>query len=69
VRLSVDLPDAPGTVFPGKIVFLDPEIDPVNAQVRIWAEVENTGLQLRPGMRASMKLDEFSRLPARPAKP
>lgn len=69
VRLSVDLPDAPGTVFPGKIVFLDPEIDPVNAQVRIWAEVENAGLQLRPGMRASMKLDDFSRLPARPAKP
>jgi macrolide-specific efflux system membrane fusion protein len=58
VQLQIDLPGAPGTAFPAKIVFLDPEIDPVNAQIRIWAEVENTGLQLRPGMRASMLLDK-----------
>jgi macrolide-specific efflux system membrane fusion protein len=57
VQVRVDLPDAPGTTFPGKIVFLDPEIDPVNAQVRLWVEVENNGLRLRPGMRASMRLD------------
>jgi macrolide-specific efflux system membrane fusion protein len=57
VQLKVDLPGAPGTIFPGRIVFLDPEIDPVNAQIRIWAEVENPGLRLRPGMRASMQLE------------
>jgi multidrug efflux pump subunit AcrA (membrane-fusion protein) len=56
VRLTVDLPDASGTLFPAKIVFLDPEIDPVNAQVRIWAEIENQGLRLRPGMRATMTI-------------
>jgi macrolide-specific efflux system membrane fusion protein len=56
VRLWVDLPNAPRTEFPGKVVFLDPEIDPVNTQVRIWAEVENRGLRLRPGMRATMIL-------------
>jgi macrolide-specific efflux system membrane fusion protein len=44
----------PVAEYPGKIVFVDPEIDPVNAQIRIWAEVENRGLRLRPGMRATM---------------
>ena len=58
MRLKVDLPNAPGTVFPGKIVFLDPEVDPVNAEVRIWAEIENTGLRLRPGMRASLSVEK-----------
>lgn len=57
VRLVVDLPKAPATEYPGKIVFVDPEIDPVNAQVRIWAEVENPQLRLRPGMKASMVIE------------
>jgi len=57
VRLLVDLPKAQSVEFSGKVVFVDPEIDPVNAQVRIWAEVENRGLQLRPGMRAKMILE------------
>jgi multidrug efflux pump subunit AcrA (membrane-fusion protein) len=57
VKLAVDLPDRPGAVFSAKIIFLDPEIDPVNAQVRIWAEVENNQLSLRPGMRAKMIIE------------
>ena len=57
VRLLVAVPQAPAAEFPGKVVFVDPEIDPVNSQVRVWAEVENRGLQLRPGMRAKMILD------------
>jgi multidrug efflux pump subunit AcrA (membrane-fusion protein) len=57
VRLSVDLPGDPSAEFPGKIVFIDPEIDPVNAQVQIRVEVLNDGLRLRPGMRAKMLLD------------
>ena len=57
VRLLVDPPQTPDTEFAGKVVFVDPEIDPVNSQVRIWAEVENRGLKLRPGMRAKMILD------------
>ncbi len=48
VTLTVDLPGRPGTVFPGKVVFVSPEVDPVNAQVRIWAEIENRGKRLRP---------------------
>jgi len=57
VRLEVDLPDETGASFPGKIVFLSPEIDPVNAEVRVWAEIENRGLRLRPGMRAKMIIE------------
>jgi macrolide-specific efflux system membrane fusion protein len=57
VRLVIDLPKSPSTEFPGKVVFVDPEIDPVNAQVRIWAEVENRQLRLRPGMKARMVME------------
>ncbi len=57
VRLAVDLPGAPAAEFVGKVVFLSPEIDPVNAQTRVWAEVENRDLRLRPGMRAQMTIE------------
>ncbi len=58
VRLVVEVPGGPAAEFPGKIVFVDPEIDPVNAQVRIWAEVENRQLRLRPGMKARVVIEE-----------
>jgi len=57
VKLIVDLPHDPSAEFAGKIVFLDPEIDPVNAQFHLWVDVVNHGLRLRPGMRAKMVLD------------
>ena len=59
VKLIVDLPGpaAPGAAeFSGKIVFVDPEIDPINAQVHLRVDVDNEGLRLRPGMRAKMQL-------------
>ena len=65
VRLEVDLPGEAGVSFPGKIVFLSPEIDPVNAEVRVWAEIENRGMRLRPGMRAKMIIE----VPASPEEP
>ena len=57
VKLIVDLPGSPATEFAGKVTFLHPEIDPVNAQIRVWAEILNDGLRLRPGMRAKMIID------------
>jgi RND family efflux transporter MFP subunit len=54
VRLKVVGPDADGTEFPGQIVFVSPEIDPLNSQVRIWADIENSELKLRPGMQATL---------------
>jgi macrolide-specific efflux system membrane fusion protein len=44
--------------YAGKIVFVSPEIDPVNGQVAVWAEVENRELSLRPGLRAKMTIAE-----------
>ncbi len=41
----------------GQIVFISPEIDPLNAQVRFWAEVENKDLKLRPGMQATLTIE------------
>jgi len=57
VRLTVELPQGGDAKLAGKIVFLDPEIEPVNAQLRVWAEFSNPNLQLLPGMRARMTID------------
>lgn len=54
VRITVDIPNRESIVTEGKVVFVDPEVDPVNGQVRVWAEIENVGLKLRPGLRAQM---------------
>ena len=54
VTLTADVPGKPRTKFDGKITFVDPEYDPVNNQVRIWAEIDNSGLLLRPGQSASL---------------
>lgn len=40
--------------FQGKISFVSPEINPVNHQTRVWADIENPDLKLKPGMRASL---------------
>jgi RND family efflux transporter MFP subunit len=60
VKLTVQLNDQSPAEFTGKIVFVSPEIDPVNGQVRVWAEIENSGLQLRPGLHGSMVIDSGS---------
>lgn len=54
VTLHVDLAHRDMGDFSGEIVFVHPEIDPVNGQVRIWAEVENRGQLLRPGLAGSL---------------
>lgn len=42
--------------FVGKLVFVSPEIDPVNGQIRVWAEIENRNQELRPGERGTLEL-------------
>lgn len=64
--LRVDLPGRPATEFAGKIVFVSPEVDPVNGQVRVWAEVENRGLSLRPGLHGTLQIEAPADAP-RPA--
>ena len=56
--VTVALPGQPHARFPGTVTFVDPEIDPVNGQFRIWVEVGNPQLQLQPGMRAEMTIGD-----------
>jgi macrolide-specific efflux system membrane fusion protein len=57
VKLQVILPgETRPTSFEGRVVFVDPEIDPVNSQVRVWAEIDNSSDRLRPGMRGDMAI-------------
>jgi len=46
--------------FVGKLVFVSPEIDPVNGQIRVWAEIENRNRELRPGERGTLELSPAS---------
>lgn len=54
--LEVEFPDSPPQQFSGEVVFMHPEADPVNGQIRIWAEIENRGRLLRPGQRGRLKV-------------
>ncbi len=54
VTLTVDLPGAPHTQFQGKVQSVDPEINPVNGQFRVRAEIENRDQLLHPGLHGTM---------------
>jgi multidrug efflux pump subunit AcrA (membrane-fusion protein) len=54
VELFVDLPGVGRTAFEGTVTFVATEANPVNGQVRLWAEVDNRQGRLRPGMSADM---------------
>lgn len=62
-KLTVDVDGVPAE-FAGIVTYVSPEIDPVNGQVRIWAEIENPELKLRPGLHGSMAISGSP-----PAKP
>lgn len=40
----------------GTLKFISPETDPVTGQVRVWAEIDNSAGQLRPGQQGQMVL-------------
>lgn len=61
VRVEVGLADDVKARVKGKIVFVSPEVDPVNGQVRVWAEVENSDFKLRPGLRAEMVIEQANK--------
>lgn len=41
----------------GRVVFVSPEIDPINRQVRLWAELDNRDGLLRPGQPVVMTIE------------
>jgi len=56
VVLTVDLPERPKAEFPGSIVYVSPEVNPVSGQFRVWAQIANPDKLLRPGLQGSMTI-------------
>lgn len=56
-KVTVEIPRQDPIIAEGKVTFVDPEIDPVNGQVRVWVDLDNKDLKLRPGLRASMTIE------------
>lgn len=56
VTLTVNVPGLESAEFEGNVVFVNPEANPFNMKVRIWAEVENEGLKLFPGWKANVQI-------------
>jgi macrolide-specific efflux system membrane fusion protein len=54
VTLNLDGTFKPAGAFVGKLIFVSPEIDPLNRSVRILAEFENPSYELKPGMRGTL---------------
>ncbi len=41
----------------GKVTFIDPEANPVNLNVSVWCEIENSNRDLIPGMRGDIEIE------------
>lgn len=60
---------ADGDAFPaaghieGTLRFISPEIDPITGQVRVWAEIDNSGGKLRPGQQGKLSLPAATAAP------
>ena len=61
VTLTVEQPGKSPAVFPGKLTFVSPEIDPINRSVRVLAEFENPNFALQPGMRGTLTIPTAGR--------
>lgn len=54
VTVTTHLPNGEALTATGRMVFVSPEAEPVDAKVRFWAEVDNSSMRLRPGLTASV---------------
>jgi macrolide-specific efflux system membrane fusion protein len=41
---------------PARIMFVSPDVDPINQEVRVWAEFDNPDAALLPGLRAKIRI-------------
>ena len=55
VQLTIEMGADKTVQREGEIVFISPEIDPVNNEVRFWVEFDNPELDVLPGMRLSLR--------------
>jgi macrolide-specific efflux system membrane fusion protein len=73
VVVEASLPGGETLQAKGRVVFISPEAEPVDAKVRFWAEVDNSAMKLRPGLTARVTIldadpsDETNDGPVRPA--
>ena len=56
VPAKANAADVDGPPIEGTLKFISPETDPVTGQVRVWAEIDNSAGQLRPGQQGRMVL-------------
>lgn len=54
VEATATLPTGKPILATGRVVFVSPEAEPVNSQVRFWAEIDNRNLKLRSGLAATL---------------
>lgn len=56
-EVRVTLPSGDNaTALQGMLRFVSPEVDPINNEVRVWAEIANRNGALRPGQRPTMTI-------------
>jgi multidrug efflux pump subunit AcrA (membrane-fusion protein) len=60
-EITVSIPGRPDIVAKGAVVFVNPELNPVNGRVRVRAEFDNPRGLLMPGMRAKMVIHPRAR--------
>jgi multidrug efflux pump subunit AcrA (membrane-fusion protein) len=63
-ELVVTLKDGRTVKRRGRVVHVGSEVDPVKLDVRIWVEVENDDLRLRPGMQGTLEIHTTDRAQA-----
>lgn len=56
VEVEVRLPSGGVLHASGRVVFVSPEAEPIDAKVRFWAEVDNRQMRLRPGLTARVRI-------------
>lgn len=56
-RVTLRTDDGFPEPYSGQIVFVSPEVDPVNRQVRVLAEIENPEGTLQPGMHGTIRIE------------
>jgi macrolide-specific efflux system membrane fusion protein len=54
--VTVEIPERPEVQVPGQVVFVSPEVNPVNGLVRISVEFTNPNNLLRPGLRGQIAI-------------
>jgi len=63
-RVMAELQSLPGQALAGSITFINPTLDPETRTVRVRVELQNSGLQLKPGMYATLRFTGASRASA-----